>query len=611
VVKLDVIDAPPMATTATGAASPSVRVSRIGSVAQYVRRTALWIPVATIALLTSPLFLTDRTYGSDWTLHLWLIRQQQLNIESLGHPGLFMSARGVGAFYPAFAFVGSGIYTVGGYLAILLGDRPILAYKLLYVVGFCLAFGGMTWLSRQFGLRGWRAQAPGMVLVTGAYVLTDFVGRGDFGEFIAVCSIPFVIAAGRAVVVSETRRRSHVLALTLGIFVFTGSHNLTLMFGLAFLAAVGVVTLLSVFPRWPKVQWKRWSVVAVAAAIGVGLNAWYLFADLAWGTSTQVSRYDVARLPSPELAQLGLLFNPFRPSDTFSPYWRDVRLALPWFFLAWVYVVARELWSQRGTTERRLVGGLAALIALYLTFIALQAPWRLLPSVVYNVQFTWRLHAYVLLATALLVLFVLRWEASARESQRRIMGAFLVAIIVFSLGAGVWQVWRARSEYVTGRREVATGPHFAADVVAARDHVPASWYPGPIYRDFSLPIVATASGRRVDIPVTAVHHSAFTRVLDVPDGFAPFDTNLAADSHFVRVEGIRIVGRTPQGSIVATRAPNVADHGPVRVTIEPARSPIVDAGALVSLVSLAALVALIGWTLAGSLGAKARLSRDR
>ena len=107
----------------------------VAGAGRYVRRTAIWIPVAVIALLAMPMMLTKRSFGHDWTLHLWLVRQQQLNIDAIGHPGLFVSARNVGVFYPMFAFVGSGLYTVGGTLAIVLGGRPILAYKLLYMAG--------------------------------------------------------------------------------------------------------------------------------------------------------------------------------------------------------------------------------------------------------------------------------------------------------------------------------------------------------------------------------------------------------------------------------------------------------------------------------------------
>ena len=91
----------------------------------------------------------------------------------------------MGVFYPIFAFTGSTVYAIGGYLAIVLGDRPVAAYVLLQVLAFCIAFGGMTWLSRQVGLRGWRAQLPGVAFVTGTYYLTNLYGRGDFAEFFA------------------------------------------------------------------------------------------------------------------------------------------------------------------------------------------------------------------------------------------------------------------------------------------------------------------------------------------------------------------------------------------------------------------------------------------
>jgi phosphoglycolate phosphatase-like HAD superfamily hydrolase len=555
--------------------------------------SAIWIPITTITLLTAPLFLTRRTYGSDWTLHLWLMRQQQFNIESLGHPSLLMSTRDLGVFYPVFAFTGSGIYTVGAYLSMALGDRPIIAYKLMYVAGFCLAFGGMTWLSTQCGLRGRRSQAAGMTLVTGAYFVTDFVGRGDFGEFLALCSIPFVIAAGRAIVTSATMSRRYVIALVVGVFVFTGSHNITLMLGSGFFLALAVVTAITQGVSRP--VWKRWWVVVGASAVGVGLNAWYLFPDLAWGSTTQASTDNVHRLPATELVQFGMLLNPFRPASTFSPYVRDVRLAVPWMFLAWVYVVARERWSSRERRPRRLLASLAGLVVVYMVFIAWQAPWRLVPHVLYNIQMTWRLHGYVLLLTALLVLLALQWEAAAPRSARRAMGAGLAALLVVSLGAAVWQVWRVRSEYVANYREIATGSRFADDVVASRDHAPASWYPPPMYRDFTLPVVSTSPDRELDLPVAAARREHFAGVVAVPEGTAPFRTNVASDAHFVRLTGITIVGRTPYGMLVATRASGAAASGPIAVTIDTIRSTIVVSGAVVSLVSLLALVALLVW----------------
>jgi hypothetical protein len=148
-----------------------------------------------------------------------------------------------------------------------------------------------------------------------------------------------------------------------------------------------------------------------------------------------------------------------------------------------------------------------------------------------------------------------------------------------------------------------TGRGFAGAVVAARYDEPASWYPNAMYRELTPPIVPTAPGRTLDIPVRAVQGSKFAGVLAVPDGDAPFRTNLAATSHFVRLTGIRGIGR----------APGVARNGPVAVTIMPARNSLLRAGEILSLLSLAALVALIGSLIRRPRLAAAdrALSRDR
>src|SRR5664279_1236712 len=113
-------------------------ITRLGAVSAhdarrpaFVAGTAIWIPMVVIGLLFLPMALIRRSFGPDWTLHLWSVRRQQWNIEATGHRGLFLSANPFGAFHPIFAFVGSGVCAVGGYLAIALGNRLLVAYKLL------------------------------------------------------------------------------------------------------------------------------------------------------------------------------------------------------------------------------------------------------------------------------------------------------------------------------------------------------------------------------------------------------------------------------------------------------------------------------------------------
>jgi hypothetical protein len=227
--------------------------------------------------------------------------------------------------------------------------------------------------------------------------------------------------------------------------------------------------------------------------------------------------------------------------------------------------------------------------------------------VLYNVQFRWRLHGYVLLATAILVMFVLTWPASSRGRRARATTVALLAIVALNVGVATWQVWQVRSEYVEHGREVTAGSSFVDTVVAARAVEPPSWYDGgDDFRDVSTPIVATAPGRVLVVPEVAVHGSSFSGVLDVPDGAAPFATNISAGSRFVRMTGIRAVGRTRDGSIVAVRAPGVSERGPVPIAIEQNATPVLRAGALVALVSAAAVGGLLAWLVLDALRRRRR-----
>lgn len=574
-----------------------VETTRSTRVAPSRSMPTIWIPVVVVGLLAMPMMVTKRSFGHDWTLHLWMIRQQQLNIEALWHPGLFVSVDRLGVFYPLFAFVGSGLYTVGGCLAIVLGNRPILANKLLYLLGFALAYGGMTWLSVQLGVRGWRAQVPGLVLVTGAYFITDLAARGDLGEFIALAAIPMLIAAGRSVFASSRVRARDLLAVVGSVFVLTGSHNITLMWGSVFIVLLVLVSFVAFAPvGLPPIPWARVAAVAGSGLIGTGLNAWFLFPDLRYGLDTNVAGQNANKMPKTVLAKPSLLLNPLRPSDiTNSAFARDIRLAVPWMFVLWAVLVVALLWRNREASSRRAFVGVFCVGVFFIAIIIWHGAWNVLPHVLYNVQFTWRLNAYVLLTTAVLVMLALRWQTTAPERLRRSTTALLLAIIVFNVGAATWQVWRVRSEYVKGGKEFVTGSTFAYQVVASRYSPPISWYSKGDFRDVSTPRIKTPSGRVLVVPPTAVHDSKFKGVLIVPNGPLPFSTNISAGPRFVTMTGIRPIGRTHDGSIVAVRGPGVPATGPILVAIVPVESRVLRLGAFVSLASLVLFAAMLLW----------------
>jgi hypothetical protein len=73
--------------------------------------------------------------------------------------------------------------------------------------------------------------------------------------------------------------------------------------------------------------------------------------------------------------------------------------------------------------------------------------------------------------------------------------------------------------------------------------------------------------------------------------------------------GIRPVGRTHDGSIVAVRGPGVPKTGPIEVTIVPVESTALRLGALVSIVSAVLLLAMMVWAL-GRVARGRGLGRD-
>ena len=564
----------------------TVRVERGQTPWGFFRRTAAFVPTVVIGSLVLPMVVTARSFGTDWTLHLWLVRQQQWNIEALHHPGLFVSARPLGAFNPIFAFVGSGIYSAGGYLAIVLGDRPILSYKLLYAGGLGLAYGGFTWLALQRGVRGWRAQIPGLVMVTGTYFVTDLSSRGDLGEFMAVAAIPFVTAAAYAVLRSPALRIRYVLALVVGVFVFSGSHNITLLWGSVFFVVMTLAVAGALGRSWLKtLPIRRVLVIAGAAAIGVGLNAWYLFPDLAYGFDTAIAATNRARVPT-VVQKNGFLFGLLRPEY-------PIRVTVEWTFVVWAVVFVIMHRHERDRRANRLFAAVLCVGIVFVVITGDHGAWRYLPHVLYNVQFSRRLNNYVLITTGLLVLLAL--ERRGPQARRMPVAACALAVLaLFAVVCANQQLWRVKSGYhVSGKASVFTGSSFNSTVIAARDRVPPSWYSSFDFLDVSVPHVPVTGRRELVVPLDKLHHSSFSGVLAVPDGPLPFHTNIAGGPHFVRMTGIHAVGRNPRGFVVAARDPGAPETGPIRVTIHLAHSGAIEWGRAVSIVSLLALLGVV------------------
>jgi len=564
---------------------------------RWIGRTGAWLPVVVIAAIALPLLLTDRTFGPDWTLHLWLLWRQELNLEETHLPGLFASAESVtpipmGVFFPIFAFTGATLYTIGGLLAIALGDRPVAAYVLLWVATFALAYGGLTWLAHQVGLRGLRAQVPGALYVTGAYYITNAYGRGDLGELVGLSVLPFFVAALWAVLTSERVRVRDAAALVAATILFTGSHNITLLWGTVFLVLLAVVALVAFRPAPTKAIGARMLLVVGLGILATAVNAWSLVPNLAFGLDSFVAKESAALHPTNGgLATARYLLDPFR--STPGGMGREHAVTLPWLALVWAAVAVGVAW--RSVVERWLkvmTVGSAVLIAGFLLFAVSPRVWHWLPGLFANTQFTWRLHGYVLLAAVLVVMFALRMTQSIPSGvTRRVLHGALGVITVFSIAMAVVQVERIESRMIVPGYNV---PYEGTrgDIVSSRDELPISYYGSSMARDMKPRVVVADPDRVLRIAPEHVVGSTFRGVVLPPEGFAPFHTNIATSERLLDVDGIDVLGRDADGFLVARRTRDQGATGPVELSITAASSGPIVAGRVITVLALFGLVAL-------------------
>src|SRR5207244_2514135 len=182
--------------------------------------------------------------------------------------------------------------------------------------------------------------------------------------------------------------------------VFSGSHNITLLWGSTVaLVALACYWLLSGGSR--ELPWRRMLAVASLIALGVGLNGWFLLPDVRYGYDTFISGEPSPWGFSGFFNTFGVIFDPLRAvprkSSTPALYVQAPVLALIWGLLA-----APLAWRYR-----HLRAGVAtALIVLggLLVVIMSSAAYELLPTLFQQIQFAYRLQTYVTLACAGLVL---------------------------------------------------------------------------------------------------------------------------------------------------------------------------------------------------------------
>jgi hypothetical protein len=555
------------------ASLPAARASERRSLSS---RWHLLLPPLLVFVLMGPMLFTGSTFGGDWPTHVWLVQMQAENISHLGRPSLFIQS-GLGAFEPWYAFYGGTLYSITAAGAVLSGGHTLAVYIASFAVAIAMAFGGFAWLSRQLGLRSWMAYVAGFFFVTSAYYVANVYSRGAWAEFVATSALPLLVAAGLALLRAERLRVWPVLAFLFAVVIFTGSHNITLLYGTIFLALVALSIAVAVGrARLPPLR--RWLAVGGLGVLATGINFWFLLPDVAYEGRLTIA-HSFTKVPSVEGGMpLSLLLDPFRHS--LVRVMPTLDLQLPVLAIVWSAGVLALCWRELAPLWRRLAVALAvsALPFLLITFVP--DLWHDVPKILLSVQFPWRLLIYIdYCAAGIVLIAALALVKRHRSTARTALIVVGVVFAAFEMGQAMKEAWSGPSTLPSRSESFPTGrktPSFWTKFVSYNQ-----------YQDQSLPVGAATIP---EIPGVTGNNGQGENVISVPvmdslkQGYSieftpprsgTLNTNLLAGPYLVAVHGAKVVGRTASQEMLI-QVDRKPDRRPARLTFEPAHTwPIV------------------------------------
>ncbi len=558
--------------------------------------------VAAVAVLgvSSPMLFTESGLNGDFTNHLWASWAAGNSLVAAGHPSYFLNATQVGVFYPWFAFYGGSLYMIVGSFSELLGGDPILAYVGASALAVAGSYLGMMWLGQELGLRGWASHAPAVAVVTSAYYITNLYGRGAWTEFMGTAVIAPLLASGVHLVRSRRWRPWPVFVFVVSAVIFTGSHNITLLWGSTVAVAAGITLWLALgAPLGLPVR--RLAMVAGLGAASVAINAWYLIPDIGYAQDVRAHLYALPFAQASFLDTPQVLLDPLRtvPAASSTP---GLFVQIPEWFLVWSLLVGALLLARRGAGGRlrRAWVGVLLLFGVLLGMIIDTPLWRVMPSPFDLIQYPYRLGTYVFYSIGVLVLLAalaLQRTAGTRGAGRtiRLLRLGLVGVCAVSIGLCGWQLWIAKS---------LTAGAYAnrTEALASVTSVPRTWYDPGSYNDDEGPIVIAPEERLLVIDPSQVHGDRFSAWMRVPPGLAPIQTNIAGGPYLVQISGLTRVGRNPSGYAVVQRERE--GSGPVHVVVQTTHSTLITLARAISILGCLAVFAIFAWTCANGVRAR-------
>jgi hypothetical protein len=545
----------------------------------------LAIGTSVVASLALPILLSRRAFFGDWGNHLYAVDQQTQWLRHHAPPTYFLHSVESGVFYPRYMFYGGSLYTVTGWLGVVLGSS-VNAYRLTFVMAFAACYGGTLWAARQLGVRSLLAHVPAALAVSSAYFVSKAYNGGGWPEFIAVSMIPLVVAAALSIVRSKRVPLLSAIMLVASTFLLTGSHIITIEYGLLFLAVVTAIALVVYRRSLTRTLVSRFSVVGALMALSAALNGWFLvplarYAHLTQiGGDSQFHRYDEA---TRSFESWRVVFNPLRtypvlPIANVNPFYVQVPVyVLLWLACLGIFVLLR---GQRSTNAAIYYSLLAVLGALF-TLLLWQGIWDVLPNVLKVIQFRFRLHSYINYTVVGLVIVGLLMLACEPKTRAWVLAIALATAT--SLGFAIWQAWSA--------------PKFLpiSELVKTSNQLPRIQFancqtPCPFAEtDYRMP-GDIGAGTLDELNVDVASARTGTATVRVPTG-GPYRTNIAWSPVIELAGPARIIGATPEGwAVIARTTPPGETSTAVHARLRPRATGPVVAGRVVSAIAGATLL---------------------
>jgi hypothetical protein len=535
-----------------------------------------WVGLAVlIAVLARPMVFGRTFIGWDWYPHQWFISHQAESLKATGLPTLFSHSQDA-VFVPHFAFYGGTLNAVAGALTLLTGDANS-AMVILFIGGFVACYGGWYWLARACGLGDWWAHVPAALFISAPYYLSMVYANGSLHEFVAVSVTPSLIASVVSVLRADRLRAAPAAVLAVSATLFTGSHNLALLWGSTMLVLVGIL-LFAVAPPLRRAV-TRAGVLRVGAVVvpAVLVNGWFLLPDIVYQSHTVIAN-------SNYLTKQNLVWGMalVQPSDLFSLGRANARfdyqhmaVQLPLLGVAWVVlalVLVRSTWR---TSWYRVTVILLVLMTALVVVMSRLALVRGLPSPYNLLQFSYRLEAYILLAFAGAVIGVL--VLLGRSGRRKALWAWvLVPVLAWSIVGAIGQL---RQRPPSGLPEIQAALPYRTSAVP----------PGAAdYSTNDLPLIPYQPGVSVVRFPTGGEDGHAVKVTVPASPGDHLQTNIITMPQLVHLEGARFVGRQEVGQAVV-QVTKDAKPGAAVITLRAAHPWPVVWGSILSLVGLAGL----------------------